>query len=90
MPTTCLGFNDQPCAFTHHTKTQHPYQRTNANYWQAYVRYFNGLYQRTGILWEGRFKSAVIDSEHYLLTCYCYIEQNPLRTDMVVDISQYP
>ncbi len=57
---------------------------------RTYVRYFNDLYQRTGTLWEGRYKSAVIDSEHYLLTCYCYIEQNPLRAGMVKDINQYP
>ncbi|SMN01756.1 Transposase and inactivated derivatives [uncultured Candidatus Thioglobus sp.] len=57
---------------------------------RIYVRYFNDLHQKTGTLWEGRYKSAVIDSENYLLTCYCYIEQNPLRAGMVKDINQYP
>lgn len=52
-------------------------------------RYFNNLYQRIGTLWEGRYKSSVIDSENYLLTCYCYIEQNPLRAGIVKDVSQY-
>ena len=44
-----------------------------------YVQYFNNTYQRTGTLWEGRYKSTVIDSERYLLTCYRYIELNPVR-----------
>ncbi len=48
-----------------------------------YVRYFNAEYKRSGTLWEGRIKSSVIDSEVYLLTCYRYIEENPVRADMV-------
>ena len=39
-----------------------------------YVQYFNYTYHRTGTLWEGRYKATLIDSEHYLLTCYRYIE----------------
>ena len=50
---------------------------------RRYVRYFNAEYKRSGTLWEGRFKSSVIDSEAYLLTCYRYIEENPVRADMV-------
>lgn len=34
-----------------------------------YVQYFNYKYQRTGTLWEGRYKASLIDSEHYLFTC---------------------
>ncbi len=37
-----------------------------------YVQYFNHSYQRTGTLWEGRYKATLIDSECYLLTCYRY------------------
>ena len=43
-----------------------------------YVRYFNHAYKRTGTLWEGRFKSCVIDAEDYLLVCQRYIELNPV------------
>ena len=50
---------------------------------RRYVRYINGVYHRTGTLWEGRFKSSVIQSERYLLTCYRYIELNPVRAGMV-------
>jgi len=34
-----------------------------------YVRYFNYVYKRSGTLWEGRFKSCVVDEEDYLLVC---------------------
>jgi putative transposase len=48
-----------------------------------YVRYFNNTYRRTGTLWEGRFKSCVVDEENYLLVCQRYIELNPVRAGMV-------
>ena len=44
-----------------------------------YVQYFNHCYNRTGTLWEGRYKATLIDSEHYLFTCMRYIELNPVR-----------
>jgi len=54
-----------------------------------YVRYFNDTYQRTGTLWEGRYKATLIDSEHYLLTCMRYIEMNPVRAKIVSSPDQY-
>lgn len=48
-----------------------------------YVQYFNYNYQRTGTLWEGRYRACLISSEQYLFTCMRYIEQNPLRAKMV-------
>ena len=50
---------------------------------RSYVRYVNAAYRRSGTLWEGRFKSALIDSERYLLVCSRYIELNPVRARMV-------
>lgn len=55
-----------------------------------YVRYFNKVYQRSGTLWEGRFKSCVVDAENYLLICQRYIELNPIRANMVDDPVDYP
>ncbi len=55
-----------------------------------YVRYINQTYVRTGSLWEGRYKSAVIDSEKYFLTVSRYIELNPVRAMMVEHPSEYP
>jgi putative transposase len=53
------------------------------------VQYFNDCYQRTGTLWEGRYKATLIDTEAYLLTCMRYIELNPVRAGMVSHPSQY-
>jgi putative transposase len=64
--------------------------RTMQTLGRRYVRYFNGCYQRSGTLWEGRYKSSVVDSEQYLLTCYRYIEMNPVRAGMVVEPGHYP
>ena len=50
---------------------------------RRYVQYFNRAQGRTGTLWEGRYKATLIDSERYLLTCYRYIELNPVRAGMV-------
>jgi putative transposase len=50
---------------------------------RAYVRYFNLRHQRTGTLWEGRYRSNLIESERYLLACMVYIELNPVRAGMV-------
>lgn len=56
---------------------------------RKYVRYINEVYRRSGTLWEGRFKSALIDSDRYLLTCSRYIELNPARAGMVNRPAEY-
>ena len=55
-----------------------------------YVRYVNSTYQRSGTLWEGRFKSTLVDSDEYLFMVYRYIELNPVRAGMVTDPAEYP
>lgn len=50
---------------------------------RRYVRYLNSRYHRTGTLWEGRFKSCLVDSTDYVLKCQRYIELNPVRARMV-------
>jgi len=50
---------------------------------RRYVYYMNKTYQRTGTLWEGRYKSSLVDSDRYLLTCMRYIELNPVCARMV-------
>jgi len=57
---------------------------------RRYVQYFNHVYGRTGTLWEGRYKSTLIDSERYLLTCMRYIELNPVRAAMVEHPGDFP
>lgn len=56
---------------------------------RQYVRYFNHTYQRTGTLWEGRFKSCLVEEESYLIHLYRYIESNPVRAGMVSDPADY-
>jgi putative transposase len=57
---------------------------------RRYVRYFNDTQKRTGTLWEGRYKSTVIQTERYLLACMAYIDLNPVRAGIVVQARDYP
>jgi putative transposase len=57
---------------------------------RRYVRYFNDSQKRTGTLWEGRYKSTLIQTERYLLACMAYIDLNPVRADMVAQARDYP
>jgi putative transposase len=57
---------------------------------RKYVQYFNFTHSRTGTLWEGRYKSTLVDADNYLLTVYRYIELNPVRAGMVAHASEYP
>jgi putative transposase len=50
---------------------------------QRYVQYINKTYRRSGTLWEGRFRSSIVQEQGYLLRCYRYIELNPVRAGMV-------
>jgi len=50
---------------------------------QLHTQYMNRKYARSGSLWEGRFRSSVVQSEDYLLACYRYIELNPVRAALV-------
>ncbi len=57
---------------------------------RRYVQYINKTYQRTGTLWEGRYKASLINADQYLLACYKYIELNPVRASMVEHPAEYP
>jgi len=56
---------------------------------RLYVRYFNFTYARSGTLFEGRFKSSLVQEENYFLQCLQYIELNPVRAGMVTDPGDY-
>ena len=56
---------------------------------RRYVQYANRQYRRTGSLWEGRYKSSVVQAESYLLACMRYIELNPVCAAMVADPGGY-
>jgi putative transposase len=57
---------------------------------RRYVRYFNDRYNRTGTLWEGRFRTAIITDERYWLTCMRYVEMNPVRAGLAGSAESYP
>jgi putative transposase len=57
---------------------------------RRYVQTFNAVHQRTGTLWEGRFRANPIQTERYLLACMAYIDQNPVRAGMVARAADYP
>ena len=52
---------------------------------RLYVRYFNYAYSHSGTLFEGRFKTCIVQESRYLLTCLRYIELNPVRAGIVKD-----
>jgi putative transposase len=57
---------------------------------RRYVRRFNQKHARTGTLWEGRYKSTIIQAERYLLACMVYIDLNPVRAGLVAEPATYP
>lgn len=57
---------------------------------RSYVRYFNDLHGRTGTLWEGRYKSTLIQTDRYLLACMAYMDLNPVRAGMQIEPRDYP
>ncbi|MEA3276811.1 MAG: transposase [Pseudomonadota bacterium] len=56
---------------------------------RRYVQYINHAYGRTGTLWDGRYKSSLVQADTYLLLCQRYIELNPVRAGMVSDPADY-
>ncbi|WP_339489675.1 transposase [Pseudomonas sp. EL_65y_Pfl2_R95] len=53
------------------------------------TRYRNRIERRSGILWESRYKSSVVQSDTYLLACARYIELNPVRARMTAEAGDY-
>lgn len=56
---------------------------------RRYVRHFNDTHGRTGTLWEGRYKSTLIQTDRYLLACMAYLDLNPVRAGLVSEPAQY-
>lgn len=57
---------------------------------RRYVQYFNRRHARTGTLWEGRYRSTVLQADKYLLPCMVYLDLNPVRAGLVVNAADYP
>jgi putative transposase len=83
----CLMTNHIHMLFT--PATPHACATLMRNLGQRYAQYFNRRYGRTGALWEGRYRSCLVDSASYVLACYRYVERNPVRADMVASAAAY-
>lgn len=57
---------------------------------RSYVQWLNRKYERTGALWQGRYKSCLVEDDQYFLTCQRYIELNPVRAGLVAHPAAYP
>ena len=55
-----------------------------------YARHFNDEYQRSGHLFQDRFKSEPIDDDGYLLAVLRYIHLNPCKAGIVAHSADYP
>jgi putative transposase len=69
---------------------EHALPRTMQSLGRRYAQYFNRSYRRSGALWEGRYKAALVDTDRYLLACYRYIEMNPVRAGIAREPAAYP
>ena len=70
-------------------RTDNAVSRLMQSLGRRYVGRFNYLYARSGTLFEGRFRSCLVQGNHYLLTCLRYIELNPVRAGMVRDPADF-
>jgi len=57
---------------------------------RRYVGWFNARHERSGTLWEGRFRAGLIEGERHLLACMRYIELNPVRAGLCMEPAQWP
>ena len=57
---------------------------------RSYVRYFNDLTERSGTLWEGRYRSTLIQAGPYFLACQAYMDLNPVRAGITPEAADYP
>jgi putative transposase len=57
---------------------------------RRYVRWYNERYARAGTLWEGRFRSTVVEPAAYLIDCMRFIELLPVRSGIVEEGASYP
>ena len=56
----------------------------------TYTRRFNNRHLRSGHLFQGRFKSIIVQNDAYLVRLSCYIHRNPLRANVITRLADYP
>ena len=77
--------------YTYLIETRSSHNMSKFMHWlnRGYAAYFNTTYKTSGHLWQGRFISKPIVKDQYLLHCANYVESNPLRANMIDNISDY-
>jgi putative transposase len=55
----------------------------------TYTRRFNIGHNCSGHLFQGRFKSFIVQNDAYLTQLSCYIHRNPLRAGIVLRLADY-
>jgi putative transposase len=72
-------------------KTSHSNLSQGMHYLNAsYANYFAAKYKTNGPLFQGRYKSLLVDEDNYALILSSYIHLNPLRAGISKNINQYP
>jgi REP element-mobilizing transposase RayT len=56
----------------------------------SYSQKFRHKYHYSGYVWQGRFKSNLIEEDRYILKCIEYIHNNPMRAKIVERLKDYP
>lgn len=67
-----------------------PLARIMQNLGFRYTQYFNRRHQKTGHLFQGRYKALLVEADSYLLELVRYIHLNPVRAGMVERAEGYP
>lgn len=57
---------------------------------RRYVRHFNATHGRTGTLWEGRYRSSLLEADAFLLPCMVFFDLQAVRAGLVAQASDYP
>jgi putative transposase len=86
------GLADESCVEAIHgrfTYRMHDLSQFMKSFMQRYTQWHNREHQRSGTLWEGRFKSVIVEDGVACKTMAAYIDLNPVRAGMVKDPAQY-
>jgi putative transposase len=57
---------------------------------RLYVPWFNQKYGRSGTLFQGRFRTSLVETDKYLLACSRFVELAPVRAQLAAEARDYP
>jgi putative transposase len=57
---------------------------------RRYVRHFNDAHGRSGTLWDGRYRSTVMQAERHLLQAMAFLDLKPVHQGLVSEARSYP